>query len=48
MLSSMPGVAAMKPWRCTMNSFPGATSIGRIWPGTFEAKAMEPGPPSAV
>ena len=44
----MPGVAAMNPWRCTMNSFPGATSIGKMWPGTFDAKAMEPGPPCAV
>ncbi len=46
--SSIPGVAAMKPWRCTMNSFPGATSIGRMCPGTFDAKAIEPAPPCAV
>ncbi len=30
MASWMPGVAAMNPWRCTMNSFPGATSMGRM------------------
>src|ERR1700733_570855 len=46
--SSIPGVAAMKPCLCTMNSLPGATSIGRMWPGNFEAKAMEPEPPCAV
>ena len=45
---SIPGMAAMNPWRWTMNSFPGSTSIGRIWPGTFDAKATEPGPPWAV
>ena len=45
--SSIPGVAAMKPRRCTMNSFPGATSIGKMWPGKFEAKAMT-APPCAV
>ena len=42
MASSIPGVAAMKPWRCTMNSFPGATSIGTMCPGTFEANEIEP------
>ena len=31
-----------------MNSFPGATSIGKMCPGTFDAKATEPGPPWAV
>ena len=46
--SSIPGVAAMNPWRCTMNSFPGETSIGKMCPGNFDAKAMEPGPPWAV
>jgi len=42
MVSSTPSVEHRNPWRWIMNSFPGLTWTGRIWPGSFVANATSP------